>query len=365
MTGIDHPQRAVAVDLGGTRFRVAVGTASGRLEWRTSHPTQLERGLRPVLDDLYETVGQALATVPDRSAVGGIAVAAPGPLDPQTGVIFNPPNMPGWDQVPLKQLFEDRFRLPVQVVNDANLAALGEHRFGAGRGLRHIIYVTVSTGIGGGVIINGQLLLGGGGFAGEIGHMAVDMRGERCACGNVGCLEWLASGTSIARQARQRVVSGARSALRGLPREEITAKKVAELAYQGDRLAEEVLREAGVALGVGMVNLAHLFNPERIILGGGVSLNAGPILWDAIRQTFRARTMASSLEGVDIVPAALGDNAGLLGGVALLTQPAAKAAWTGRSTEPLTARDLAPPGAGGRGTPGPSRRRPRSAAQRG
>lgn len=326
MEGIDYQQRAIAVDLGGTRFRVAVGNPSGTLEWRVSHFTRVERGLSPVLNDLYLAVNEALSTAPDRSNFSGIAIAAPGPLDPQTGVIFNPPNMPGWDRVPLKQLFEDRFNLPVRIENDANLAAVGEHRFGAGRDFRHVVYLTVSTGIGGGVIVDGRLLIGGGGFAGEIGHMTVDMRGERCACGNVGCLEWLASGTSIARRARQKVASGARSAMRGLSQLEINAKLVTRLAYEGDRLAEDVLREAGVALGVGIVNLAHIFNPERVILGGGVALNAGPILWDAIQLTVRARTMHSARQGLEVVPAALGDDAGLLGGVALLTSPVAKAA---------------------------------------
>ena len=270
-----------------------------------------------MLESIYETVDRALAAVPHRAPVSGIAIAAPGPLDPRTGVIFNPPNMPGWDRVPLKQLFEQRFGIPVRVANDANLAAVGEHRFGAGRGCSHMVYITVSTGIGGGVIVADQLLLGQGGFAGEVGHMTVDMHGERCACGNVGCLEWLASGTSIARRARQRVASGVRSALRGLPADQITAQKVAELAYQGDRLAEQILRDAAVALGIGIVNLAHLFNPERVILGGGVSLNAGPIWWDAAVGTVRARSMGTSLQELEIVPAALGDDAGLLGGVAL------------------------------------------------
>ncbi|MGI5837401.1 MAG: ROK family protein [Chloroflexota bacterium] len=321
MEGIYSQQRAIVVDLGGTRFRVAVGNPSGALEWRTSKFTRVERGLSPVLEELYQTVDEALSKVPDQNNVTGLAIAAPGPLDPHTGVIFSPPNMPGWDRVPIKKLFEERFKLPVRVENDANMAAVGEYRYGSGKGKRHVVYITVSTGIGGGIISDGRLLLGAGGFAGEIGHMTVDVKGERCSCGNVGCLEWLASGTSIARRARQRAKSGVRSALRGLPREEITAKLVSELAYQGDRLAEDVLRDAGVALGVGIVNLAHLFNPERVILGGGVALNAGPILWDAIHSTIRARAMPSSQQGLDVVPAALGDDAGLLGGVALLIPP--------------------------------------------
>ncbi len=311
-------ERAVAVDLGGTRYRVAVGTGSGEVEWRVSRPTDVERGRQPVLRSIFETVDQALSTVSDRRTVRGIGIAAPGPLDPWTGVIHNPPNMPGWDQVPLKQLFEERFGLPTQVANDANLAAVGEHRFGAGKGYQHIVYVTVSTGIGGGVIANDQLLLGQCGFAGEVGHMTIDMHGPRCNCGNVGCLETLASGTAIARQARQAMVSGASTALLRFREEQVTAQKVTELAYQGDEVARRILLEAAVAMGVGMVNLAHLFNPQRVILGGGVALGAGPLWWDAIHDAVRSRAMTSCQRDLEIVPAGLGDDAGLLGGVALV-----------------------------------------------
>ncbi len=320
MANTQARERAVAIDLGGTRFRVAVATSDGTIEWRTSRFTRTDRGLQAVLDRMYEAIDEALATVEDRESVKGIGIAAPGPLDPWTGVIYNPPNMPGWDRVPLKQLFEDRYGIPVQVANDANLAAVGEHRYGAGRGFQHVVYVTVSTGIGGGVIVNDQLLLGARGFAGEVGHMTIDMHGERCACGNVGCLEWLASGTSIGRRARQMIASGVDTALRDLSAEDITAQRVTEMANRGDEASAQLLKAAGVALGVGVVNLAHLFNPQRVILGGGVSLNAGPIWWDAIRDTVRSRTVGSCQRGLEIVPAGLGDDAGLLGGIAIVTQ---------------------------------------------
>lgn len=296
---------------------MAVGTDDGAIEWRVSRLTRTHRGVQPVLGDLYDAVSDALSTVEDRDSVQGIGIAAPGPLDPWTGVIFNPPNMPGWHRVPLKQLFEDRFGLPVRVANDANLAAVGEHRYGAGKGFRNVVFVTVSTGIGGGVIVDDRLLLGASGFAGEVGHMTVDIHGQRCVCGNVGCLEWVASGTSISRQARQLVRSGARTALRALELDRITAQTVSEMAYQGDPLARRLLRDAGVAMGVGIVNLAHLFNPQRVVLGGGVSLNAGPLWWDAIRVTVKARAMGPCLDNLEIVPAALSDDAGLLGGVAI------------------------------------------------
>ncbi|HEX2924306.1 MAG TPA: ROK family protein [Chloroflexota bacterium] len=310
---------AIALDLGGTRFRVAVGTRKGDLQWRRSDFTRAERGLDPVLGTLYAAVDEAVVSVNGTGPVSGIAIAAPGPLDPNTGVIYDPPNMPGWDMVPLRQLFESRYRTNVHVANDANLAAVGEHRYGAGKGCSQMVYVTVSTGIGGGVIVDNRLLLGFGGFAGEVGHMSVDMNGERCKCGNTGCLEWLASGTSIARRAREMVESGVPTSLSSLTPEEITAKRVTEHATHGDLACRRLIHDVGVALGVGIVNLAHLFNPQKVILGGGVSLNAGPILWDAIRGTVQSRAMESCRRGLEILPAALGDDAGLLGGIAIAT----------------------------------------------
>ncbi|MHB1161055.1 MAG: ROK family protein [Chloroflexota bacterium] len=314
----DTLRRAIALDLGGTHFRVAIGTSEGAIEWRVSKPTDAERGLQAVLGSIFETVDEALAVVGDRTKLQGIGVGAPGPLDPWAGVIHNPPNLPGWDRVPIRQLFEERYGLPTLVGNDANLAAVGEHRFGAGRGCKNMVYVTVSTGIGGGVISDDRLLLGHNGFAGEIGHMAIDMHGPVCQCGNVGCLEVLASGTAIARRARELLQSGAESSLGGLPEEEVTAIEVVNAAYRGDATAGSILHEAAVALGVGMVNVAHLFNPHRIIIGGGVS-NAGPLLWDPMLETVRTRTMPPNRRDLEIVLAGLGDDAGLLGAVAMVT----------------------------------------------
>ncbi len=311
-------RRAVALDLGGTRFRVAVGTSEGEIEWRVSRPTEAARGRDAVLKDVFGAVEEALASVADRKTLMGFGIGAPGPIDPWTGVLHNPPNLPGWESVPIRQLFEERYGLPTKVANDANLAAVGEHRFGAGRGFRDVIYVTVSTGIGGGVISNNQLLLGHCGFAGEVGHMTIDMHGPVCPCGNVGCLEVLASGTAIARRAREEILAGQETSLKSIPLAAITAKSVMEAAYEGDVVSQEILQEAGGALGVGMVNLAHLFNPHRIIIGGGVS-NAGPRLWDPMLEIVQTRTMTACHRDLDIVPAGLADDAGLLGAVALVT----------------------------------------------
>ncbi len=310
-------RRAITLDLGGTHFRVAVGTGDGIIEWRVSRPTRAERGRDVVLQDLFDTVDEALATVSDCKTVKGIAIGVPGPLDPWTGVLHNPPNLPGWKTVPIKQLFEGRYDLPTTVGNDANLAAVGEHQYGAGRGIANLVYVTVSTGIGGGIIANNQLLLGHHGFSGEIGHMTIDVRGPVCGCGNVGCLESIASGTAIARSARNWVASGAATVLDRMDQSQITARMVTEAASQGDQVATQILREAGAALGVGMVNLIHLLNPQRIIIGGGVS-NAGPLLWDSMLETVKKRAFAPCQQGLEIVRASLADDAGLLGGVALI-----------------------------------------------
>ncbi len=310
-------ERAIALDLGGTRFRVAVGTLDGVVEWRVSRPTLPERGLDSVMADVNQAIAEALAAVPGPARVKGIAVGAPGPVDPWKGVLYEPPNLPGWDNVPIKQLMEARFSLPTLVANDANLAAVGEHRFGAGRGFSDVIYVTVSTGIGGGIITNNQLVLGHGGYAGEIGHMVIDMHGPLCGCGQAGCLEALASGTAIARRAREVVASQVDTRLRQWRPEELTAKQVVDLACDGDAASRAILEEAAIALGVGMVNLAHIFNPHRIIIGGGVS-NAGPMWWNAMRETVRRRALASVLRGLEIVPVGLEDDAGLLGGIALI-----------------------------------------------
>lgn len=317
MNTSDMSTRAIALDLGGTQFRVAVGTGEGVIEWRTSRATRAERGQDAVLRDIYDTVDEALAAVSDRETVRGIAVGAPGPLDPWAGVLHNPPNLPGWDTVPIRKLFEERYGLRTVVGNDANLAAVGEHSYGAGRGIADLVYVTVSTGIGGGIIADNRLQLGHRGFAGEIGHMTIDLNGPVCACGNVGCLESLASGTAIARMAREQVERGIEMALnRGDP-EGITARMVTEAASRGDEACIRILRSAGLALGVGMVNLAHILNPQRIIIGGGVS-NAGRLLWEPMLEVLERRTLTPSRKGLDIVPASLGDDAGLLGGVAMI-----------------------------------------------
>jgi glucokinase len=248
-----------------------------------------------------------------------VCVGAPGPLDPWSGIIYSPPNLPGWDAMPLKSLLEEALGLPVMVANDANLAALGEHRFGAGRGCRHLVYMTISTGIGGGIIADGQLLLGAKGLAGEIGHTTVSSRGTLCGCGNRGCLEAVAAGPAIAAAGARAARSGRSamlSAMAGGAPTAVTSEMVVRAAGQSDPEARRILRRAGSLIGLGLANIAHITDPQAIIVGGGVAMGAGALLLEPARVEFRRRVMPPYRD-IPIVPAVLGDDAGLAGAAAL------------------------------------------------
>jgi glucokinase len=208
-----------------------------------------------------------------------------------------------------------KYKVKTFLVNDASAGALGEHHFGAGRGVNNLVYLTVGTGIGGGIIINGKLYLGQSGSAGELGHMTIDVNGPTCSCGNIGCWEMLASGTAIAREAIRQISQGEESSLSqmaGGKIENITAEKVEAAARGGDGLASGVICKAATYLGVGMVNLVNIFNPEMIIVGGGVA-QMGDLLLEPARRVVKERAFQLSAQAVRIVPAQLGDNAGVLG----------------------------------------------------
>jgi glucokinase len=244
-----------------------------------------------------------------------VGVIAPGPLDPFKGIVLRAPNLAGWDNVPLEEELEKRVALPVRIGNDANLAALAEHRYGGGRGMSDIIYLTISTGIGSGFIVNNQMMLGARGMAAEAGHMQILPDGPLCGCGNRGCIEALASGPNIAAEASARLHRGISSSLGELTRE-ITARDVVRAAREGDRMALDVVERAGAFIGLAIANLIHLFNPQRILIGGGVS-NAGDLLFEPIRRSADLHTMSAYYDSYDIVPAELGDDVGLLGAAAL------------------------------------------------
>jgi len=248
-----------------------------------------------------------------------IGVSFGGPVDATTGTVRLSHHVPGWENIPLATLFSTEFGAATSVDNDANVAALGEHRFGAGQGYSSLMYITVSTGVGGGWILNDRLWGGAEGMAGEVGHTVVDPTGPLCLCGKRGCLERLASGPYIAQQVRERMQQfpSQGKLVRDLVGDDlagITAERVSQAATQGDELAREVMQTAGWALGVSIGNAANLINPQRFVLGGGVT-KSGSDFWDTARRV--ARETALPEVNFEIVPAALGDEAPLWGAVAL------------------------------------------------
>jgi glucokinase len=300
-------------------MRAALVQADGRIVRRRKIATRTGDGPGVVLERLFRLMRDVASTAAPED-IRGIGVSAPGPLDPRTGVIRHPPNMPGWDELPLKDLLQGQFGLPVCVGNDANLAALGEHHFGAGAGVDDLVYLTISTGVGSGVITGGRLVLGAAGLAAEAGHIAVEANGPRCACGNIGCLEALASGPAMARQGAAAVLRGEAPGIAERTcgnASAVTGKMVVDSAAAGDPTARQIVERAGVYVGVAVVSLVHLFNPRVVILGGGIVLGAREMLLGPVRRVVAERAMPPFREGLSIVPAALGDNVCLLGAAAL------------------------------------------------
>ncbi len=301
---------AIAVDLGGTQFRVAAVTQHPRILHRFAEPTRADAEPNVVISDIARVVAHARERIPGSSVIG-LGVTAPGPLDHETGVVFQAPNLPTWRDVPLADELRRRTGLPVLLGNDANLAALAEARCGAGAGAKHLVYVTVSTGIGSGFVVHGKLLLGAHGAAAEAGHMTLALDGPLCGCGNHGCLEAYASGTGLVNRARDAMAAGRGTSLAELGAE-LDARDIALAAAQGDSLARELIEQAGVALGLGIRNLLHLLDPEIVVIGGGVS-RIGPPLWDPMRRIVESDALSVYRRDLRIVPAALGDDSGLLG----------------------------------------------------
>jgi len=304
----------IGVDLGGTLIRAVRTDLDGEKVARSQLPTEAESGSEAVLKRIDTAIEQVMREVePDE--VLGIGIGAPGPIDGD-GRIYDPPNLPDWGDFSLTEHILDRFERPAFAGNDANLAALGEHRFGAGQGVDDMVYMTVSTGIGGGIISGGRLLLGARGYAAEVGHQTLIAGGPICGCGQPGHLEALASGPSIVRNAKERLEAGANSSIADFG-PEITGESITEAAKAGDELARNLYKQAGFYIGLGLVNLIHILEPKRVLIGGGVSL-AGDLLFEPIRETVHRYVMSPIYREVEILPAALGADVGLMGAVALV-----------------------------------------------
>ncbi len=309
----------LTVDLGGTRIRAARCRADGTIEARTEQFTRSEEGANAVVERIAESLRDVW---PAKGKVTSIGVVAPGPVDPFTGVIFLAPNIPGFVNLPLRDWLQAIFKVPVIIGNDANLAGLAEWRYGAARGHSHVVYLTVSTGIGGGVIMGGHLLVGSRGLAGELGHVKIDYHGAPCQCGSVGCIEAVASGTGMVRQVRDRMAAGEKSQIADLVSGDLDAinvEAIARAAAQGDTLANAVLDDSFFALGMAVVSFLHSYNPSIVVIGGGVS-NLGERMFKPVRDTVSRQVMDPAYV-CPIVPAQLSGDVGLLGALALALDP--------------------------------------------
>lgn len=308
-------QRVAGIDIGGTKIALAVADLEGRIIEKARFPARTaERGPHAIMEEALAEIAHMLGK--SGSCLAAVGIGCAGPLDRKRGLILSPPNLPGWNEFPIVRLVEERLGVPALLDNDANAAALGEHRYGAGRGYEHLVYITQSTGIGGGVIVRGELVRGVCDGTGEVGHMTVLPDGPECGCGGRGCLEALCSGTALARRARERLAAGAASSLSALSASEVTAGAVAAAARAGDAVASQVWDEMIHYLAVGVGNLFNVLAPEAVVIGGGVS-EVGEQLFGPLRERVRARVRMLPPEKINILQASLGGDSALHGAVIL------------------------------------------------
>lgn len=306
--------KIIGIDIGGTKIAIGRADTRGNLEDSVRFPTDVTRGYRSILEEIIEKTSKLF----ERDSVKAIGIGCGGPLDSKRGRILSPPNLPGWDDVPLVDDIKGVFNVPVYLENDANAAALGEFYFGAGKDVSNMVYMTLSTGIGGGIILNNKLIHGVRDSGGEVGHQTILPDGPLCNCGNRGCLEALSSGTGIARIFREKLASGRESIVTSWVKdpEEISAKIIADAAKAGDSLSKEVWDSAIYYLGIGISNIVTIVSPEMVVLGGSLT-KYGESLFVNVREIVKERARLVPVDEIKIVPAQLGDNVGILGAVAV------------------------------------------------
>ena len=310
----DRP--VLAIDLGGTQIRAALVTPDRTVHCRRSSDTRDEEGVESVIERIVEAASGVLAEASEAGlpAPVGVGISSPGPLDAKRGIVLSPPNLQRWRDVPLVEALASELRMPCYLERDTNVAVMAEWRYGAARGTQDAIYITVSTGVGGGIISGGRPLGGAGGLAGEIGHLVVELEGPVCGCGGIGHVEAISSGTAIAREARDLLARGAAPGLSRLAAtgETVDAALVSRAADEGDTACVALLSRAWVAIGAVCASLVNLLNPEVIVIGGGIAANR-PRLFEVARGELDRRILPALAGTVRIEPAALGGDVSLIG----------------------------------------------------
>lgn len=311
-------KKYIGCDLGGTNLRAAiVDVETGDVLHQMSIPTLARDGYDTVMKRMADLFFQVIRSAGmQKDEIGGIGIGVPGVLDLEKGETLFLPNLPGtWPHVPLRDTITRLTGLPTALLNDVRSITNGEWRFGAGRGVDTVAVFAIGTGIGGGLVINGQLHLGIGGTGGELGHTMIDFNGPRCGCGNDGCLEAYASGPAIAATGMKAVSQGLTTRIADLCEYDlnrITPELIAKAAQADDKIARDIYEKAGFYIGIAAANVCAAIGPRRIVIGGGVA-QAGELLLDPIRRTIRARVHIMPVEQVEVVPSRLGDNAGVIG----------------------------------------------------
>ncbi len=302
------------VDIGGTNIKLGILSREGRILESGSIPTMAEQGPGKVAERARDWLKEH--TTRDRSVIAA-GIDCAGLVDGSKGYLYFSPNIPSWKVVDLATIFAGKLSLPIVVDNDVNAAAFGEYRYGAGKGTNCFACVTLGTGVGGGLIVDGKLLHGSLGFAGEIGHTVIQIDGPVCSCGKRGHVEAFVAASAIVERARQAVRGGKESIIRDS--KDLTVKDIDDAARSGDELAARVFMETGRFLGYGLCNLVHLFNPEVIAVGGGVAA-AGDLILEPAREVVRRNVMDERLAGVKIVQAELGNTASITGAALLAAE---------------------------------------------
>lgn len=314
--------KRIGIDVGGTNVKIALVDKSGKIIYSNSVPTYAKMGYEYTVNNIKQAIKDLMKETNTTSKdIDGIGFDFPGQVDYKTGVVKLAPNIPGWVNVPIAQMIEEEFNIPTRIDNDVRCAALGEMKFGAGKGCENFVCITVGTGIGSGLVINGQLVRGASNAAGEIGHIKLQMKdGLICGCGDTGCLEAYASGPSIVAMAQDYIKGGKSTKFREMAAAEggeITPYMVAKAAEAGDPVAKRIFEIVGEYIGIGLTSVINLLNPEKVIIGGGVA-EAGDLLLNPIRKTIKERAMVVAGSAVEIVPAQLGNSAGVIGASMLI-----------------------------------------------
>ena len=322
------------IDIGGTKTAIALENSFGERVAARTLPTQT---------DAFAMIGQISDSIDamlneNQAELTAVGIACPSPLDIENGLVMSPSNLRDWANFPIVKLFKDRFNVPVVLENDANAAALGEYVHGAGRGYKNIVYVTVSTGIGGGIILNGEIYHGVGAGAGELGHTIVQPDGFPCNCGSIGCVETICAGVHIARRAQEKLANGAVSLMNEMVADinEVSAKTVVEAARRGDKSAIEIWDETCKFLAIGIANAITLLAPEAVVIGGGIAAATGEMLFAPLLQLIPKYVSMIPADKIVILPAELGSESGVCGALVLAKKAVSNYAVIGRNAHEVS-----------------------------